>query len=102
MPAFDAVGEPAALAQRLLTWKEEFELYVTASGISDPTQKRALLLHLAGPKVRDIFNNSIPAEARGESKDYKKAMDCLSEHFKLKKNAPMARQDIFSGHSIGW
>ena len=72
LPAFDAVGEPATLAQRWLTWKDEFELYVTASGISDPTQKRALLLHLAGPKVRDVFNNSIPAEARGEAKDYKK------------------------------
>ncbi len=90
--AFDAVGEPATLAQRWTTWKEEFELFVTASGISDPTQKRALLLHLAGPKVRDIFNNSIPESARGEAKDYKKAMDCLSDHFKMKKNVPMARQ----------
>ena len=96
LPAFDAVCEPATLAQRWLTWKEEFELYVTASGISDPTQKRALLLHLAGPKVRDVFNNSISAEARGEAKDYKKVMDCLSEHFKLKKNAPMARQTFLA------
>ena len=96
LPAFDAVGEPATLSQRWLTWKNEFELYVTASGISDPTQKRALLLHLAGPKVRDVFNNSIPAEARGEAKDYKKAMDCLSEHFKLKKNALMARQTFLA------
>ena len=89
---FDAVGEPATLAQRWLTWKEEFELYVIASGISDPTQMRALLLHLAGPKVRDIFNNSIPAAKRGEAKDYKKAMDSLTDHFKVRKNAPMARQ----------
>ena len=29
--------------------------YVIASGISDPTQMRVLLLHFAGPKVRDIF-----------------------------------------------
>ena len=92
LPAIDAVGEPATLAQRWLTWKDEFELSVTASGISDPTGKGALLLHLAGPKARDVFNNSIPAEARDEAKDYKKSMDCLSEHFKLKKNAPMARQ----------
>lgn len=96
MPAFDAVGEQATLAQRWLTWKEEFELYVTAPGISDPTQKRGLLLHLAGPEVRYVFNNSIPAEARGEAKDYKKAMDCLSEHFKLKKNAPMAQQTFLA------
>ena len=95
-PAFDAVGESATLAQRRLTWKEEFELYVTASGISDPTQKKALLLHLAGPKVRDVLNNSIPVEARGEAKDYKKAMDCLSEHQKLKKTALMARQTFLA------
>ena len=47
---FDAVGEPATLAQRWITWRAEFELYVTASGISDLTQKRALLLHLANPE----------------------------------------------------
>lgn len=92
LQTFNAVGEPATLAQRWLTWKDEFELYVTASGISDPTQKKALLLHLAGPQVRDVFNNSIPADKRGEAKDYKKAMDSLSEHFKPRKNAPMARQ----------
>ena len=96
LPALDAVGEPATLTQRWLTWKDEFELYVTASGISDPTQKRALLLHLAGPKVQDVFNNSIFAEAQGKVKDYKKAMDCLSEHFKLKKNAPMAQQTFLA------
>ena len=33
----DAVGEPDTLAQRWLAWKEEFELHVIASGISDPT-----------------------------------------------------------------
>ena len=96
LPTFDAVGEPVTLAQRWLTWEDEFELYVTAPGISDPTQKRALLLHLAGPKVRDVFNNSIPAEVRGEARDYKKAMDCPSDHFKFKKNAPMARQTFLA------
>ena len=96
LSVFDAVGEPATLAQRWITWRAEFELYVTASGISDPTQKRALLLHLAGPRVRDIFNNSIPADVRGGVKDYDKAMDSLSEHFKLRKNAPMARQNFLA------
>ena len=96
LPAFDAVGEPATLAQRWTTWKAEFELYVTASRISDATQKRALLLHLAGPKVRDIFNNSIPAEVRGGAKDYDKAMDSLYDHFKHRKNAPMALQTFLA------
>ena len=33
---------------------------------------------------------------RGKAKDYKKAMDCLLEHFKLKKNTPMARQTFLA------
>lgn len=65
LPLFDAIGEPATHAQRWITWRAEFELYVTASGISDPTQKIALLLHLAGLRVRNIFNNSISANVRG-------------------------------------
>ena len=99
LPAFDAVGEPATLAQRWTTWKAEFELYVTASGISDATQKRALLLHLAGPRVRDIFNNSIPAEVRRGTKNYDKAMDSLCDHFKYRKNAPMAPQTFLVAKS---
>ena len=92
LPAFAAVGEPATLAQqRWTTWKAEFELYVTASGISDATQKITLLFHLAGPRVRDIFKHSIPAKVRGGAKDYDKAMDSLSDNFKYRKNAPMAR-----------
>ena len=78
LPSFDTLGEPATLAQRWLTWKDEFELCVTASGISDPAQKRALLLHVAGPKVQDVFNDSFPAEVQGEAKDFKKAKDCVS------------------------
>ena len=100
LPAFDAVGEPATLAQRWTTWKNEFELYVTASGITDPTQKRALLLHLAGPRVRDIFNNSISADVRGGEKDYDKVMDSLSEHFKHRKNASMARQTFLAAKPL--
>ena len=53
--AFDTVGEPATLWQRWRIWKDEFEPFVTASGLVDPKQQRALLLHLAGPGVREIF-----------------------------------------------
>ena len=101
LPAFDAVGEPATLTQRWITWKEEFELYITASGISDPTQKRALLLHLAGQIVRDIFNNSIPAESRGGTKDYNKAMECLSDNFKIPKECSHGSTSVFSGYTVG-
>ena len=88
---FDTVGEPATLEQRWNIWKAEFELFCSASGVADPTQQRALLLHLAGIEVREIFK-TIPTTTTGEAKDYKKAMDALTTHFKLKKNISMARQ----------
>ena len=58
------MGEPATLAQRWDKWKAEFELYVAASGVEDKLQKRALLLHLAGPGVREIFK-TYPDEVKG-------------------------------------
>ena len=91
--AFDTVGEPATLWQRWRIWNDEFELFVTASGIDDPKQQRALLLHLAGPGVREIFR-TIPEETKGDAKDYKKAMASLNDYFKLKKNIPKARQNF--------
>lgn len=92
---FDAVGEPATLAQRWTTWEGEFRLYVAASGVSSDAQKRALLLHLAGPGVRDIFN-TYAVDVRGNETDFDKAVKCLSDHFKLKKNVPMARQTFLA------
>ena len=86
---FDCIGEPAKLAQRWGKWKAEFELYVAASGVDDKVQKRALLLHLAGPGVREIFK-TYPVEVQGDAKEFDKAMTCLSNHFKVKKNVPLA------------
>ena len=92
---FDCTGEPATLAQRWDKWKAEFELYVAASGVDDKVQKRALLLHLAGPGVREIFK-TYPVEVQGDAKEFDKAMTCLSNHFKLKKNVPLARQKLLA------
>ena len=97
--AFDTVGKPATLWQRWRIWKDEFELFVTASGIDDPKQQRALLLHLAGPGVREIFR-TIPEETKGDAKDYKKAMESLTDYFKLKKNIPKARQNFLAARPV--
>ena len=91
--AFDTVGEPATLSQRWRIWKDEFELFVTASGIDDPKQQRALLLHLGGPGVREIFR-TIPEKTKGDATDFKKAMESLIDYFKLKKNIPITRQNF--------
>ena len=45
--------------------------------------------------MREIFR-SIPDEAKGGTKDYKKAMDSLTDYFQLKKNIPKARQNFLA------
>lgn len=92
---FDFIREPATLAQRWDKWKAEFELYVAALGVEDKLQKRALLLHLAGSGVREIFK-TYPDEVKGDAKELDKAMTCLSNHFKVKKNVPLATQKLLA------
>ena len=43
-------------------WKRAFELFVVGKGVTDNTQKRALLLHCAGIDVQDIFDTSDTGE----------------------------------------
>ena len=65
---FDTVGKPATLQQRWTIWRSEFELFCAASGIKEAKQQRALLLHLAGTGIREIFR-SMPDEKKGEDKN---------------------------------
>ena len=51
--------------------------------IKDPSRRRALLLYLAGPEVKPIFDN-LPDT--GESKDFEKAVEKLAEYFSPKMN----------------
>ena len=52
---FDAHGDASSLCQRWQRWLCSFELIVGASGVTDDSQKRQLLLHCAGESVQDIF-----------------------------------------------
>ena len=95
IPSFDAVGDVTSLAQRWLKWKERFHLYVAASGVTDDTQKRALLLHCAGPGVLEIFNG-IPEATRGSAKEFDKAVKALDDFFKETKNVLKERQNFWN------
>ena len=50
-----SLGETSTISQRWSKWVKAFEYYIAASGITDKKQQRAVLLHLAGPEVQDIF-----------------------------------------------
>ena len=59
MPAFNPDAEiGASLATRWRTWITDFEMYLLASGITDVTRKRALLLYQSGPRVREMCHIS--------------------------------------------
>ena len=65
------------------------EYYMTASNIQDGARKKAVLLHLAGNKVQDIFH-TLPEP--GE--DYTGALAALNAYFKPKRNIPFERHQF--------
>ena len=46
------------LEKKWATWKDDFNLFVVASGITNNEQKKALLLHMAGKEVKEIYRSS--------------------------------------------
>lgn len=54
-PPFSVVEEPSSVSSRWKKWHRTFQFYLDATGVTNAAQKRALLLHVAGPEVQDIF-----------------------------------------------
>ena len=73
----------ASLASKWRTWFADFKMFLTASGITTATRKRALLLYLAGSRVREIFQH-LPDV--GNADDYDTAKTKLTTHFEPQKN----------------
>ena len=85
IPPF-SVAETSSLAQRWDKWTKSLEYYIRTSGISDQKQKRAILLHLAGAEVQEIFE-TLPETGD----DYKTALEKLTAHFNSCKNIAFER-----------
>ena len=79
------------VAIRWEKWLKSFNYFVIGSGITDKTQKRALLLHLAGPEVQQIFDTLADT---GNSNDFDTAVEKLNEYFKPKKNISFERHQF--------
>ena len=71
IPQFDTSGSTTNLSQRWGEWQKRFNYFIAAKGITEAAQKRALLLHLAGPSVQDIFE-TLPDT--GNADDYFKTL----------------------------
>ena len=80
LPPF-SLADSSSLGQR---WSMQvgaaFGVYfLIACGITDPKQKRAVLLHVAGPEVQDVFTT---LQDTGE--DYAAALTRLTAHVEPK------------------
>ena len=80
VPEF-SLDDSSNLDKRWKLYREEINLFLLASGISNDAQKRAVLLHMSGPQVREVFNT---LEDTGTS--YDQACQRLDEYFLPKKN----------------
>ena len=55
IPPFDPLEQTGSMCPRWDRCKTCLQYYIDARGITVDNRKRALLLHLAGPAVQDIF-----------------------------------------------
>ena len=88
---FDPNAEPSQLNQAWKRWHRSFELFATGKGVSDPDQKKALLLHCAGPEVQDIYFKLTEVDSAHGDTSYTVAVKTLDKHFENKVNAPYER-----------
>ena len=80
---FSVLSDTATLSQR---WVKSFEYFLVASNVTDKKRQRALLLHLAGPEVQEVFETLTET-----GDDYDTALAKLDAYFKPQKNIPFER-----------
>ncbi|XP_044182144.1 uncharacterized protein K02A2.6-like [Acropora millepora] len=92
---FDVNSDPSSVGTEWKRWLRSFQLYADGKGLiiypdkdDNKVQRRALLLHSAGPDIQDIFD--VLADT-GSAKDYQKAEDALTRHFVTQINTPYER-----------
>ena len=92
---FNFRDDPAMLGTRWTRWLASFELFADSRGLimmprdyTNRQQRRAQLLHFAGPDVQDIF---LTLPNTGTVRDYDAAVTALNAYFIPKVNPAYAR-----------
>ena len=83
----------SGLATKWLSWKASFEIFVVASGVTNDTQMRALLLHMGGGQLQKLFH-TLPDT--GDETNYAECVQALNKYFEIRKNVPKERQNFLS------
>ena len=101
LPNFDVSGTVSQVSLRWTKWLRSFEYMVDGKGITDFGRRRALLLHLAGEDVQDIFHDltdpdvSLPPDQRTRADNVcKQCTRILSHHFAAAPN-PTHERHVF-------
>ena len=74
-------GENNNIHKRSLLWKEELDIYIVAAGVTDKKQQKAVLLHLSGREVLEVYKTLKEYEDT-----YDNIFDKLEKYFKPRKN----------------
>lgn len=82
---FNVHGDTTSLGTRWQKWRQGFDLYLVAAGITNAIQKKALLLHCGGEDLRELFS-TLPDPINAEDDDYIKVCTALNSYFLPKKN----------------
>lgn len=89
LESLDCDGDPASVGLRWEKWKRALELYLTATNVTTAEAKRALLLHMGGLPLQEIYYN-IPGahvETAGDNNDvFTVAVNKLDEYFAPKQS----------------
>ena len=93
IPPFDAFDQASSVGPRWTRWKQRLQYYIDARGITVDNRKRALLLHLAGPAVQDIF-----ATLSDTGTTYADALAALETYFSPQKNLQFERHSFRKAH----
>ena len=90
LSVFD-VTQVGNVAERWRRWLRSFEFMCKGRAISDPEQQGALLMHLAGEQVQDIYETLSPVGDETKKNEYEVVVDRLNEHFIPKTNKTFER-----------
>lgn len=89
LESLDCDGDPASVGLRWEKWKRALGLYLTATNVTTPEAKRALLLHMGGLPLQEIYYN-IPGAHVETSTDnddvFTVAINKLDEYFAPKQS----------------
>lgn len=89
MESLDCEGDPASLGLRWEKWKRGLELYLIATNVTTPEAKRAMLLHMGGLALQEVYFNIPGAHVEGavEGKDlFAVAISKLDDYFAPKQS----------------